>query len=69
MPPHRPPLRAAAGAALLAAAAAAGAGDLALVMLDRATYPLAVCNDGSMAGYYFRKGSSATDWLVHQEGG
>ena len=68
MPPPRAPLRAAAGAALLAATAA-GAGDLALVMLDRAAYPLAVCNDGSMAGYYFRKGSSATDWLVHQEGG
>jgi len=51
-----------------AAAAAGAAGDLQLVMLDRATYPLAVCNDGTMAGYYLRKGSS-NDWIVHQEGG
>ena len=51
-----------------AAAAAGAAGDLQLVMLDRATYPLAVCNDGTMAGYYLRKGSK-TDFLVFQQGG
>jgi hypothetical protein len=51
-----------------AAAAGAAAADLDLVLLDRATYPLATCNDGSMAGYYLRKGSK-TDFLVFQQGG
>ena len=51
-----------------AAAAGAAAADLDLVLLDRATYPLATCNDGSMAGYYLRKGSE-TDFLVFQQGG
>jgi hypothetical protein len=63
------PVRATAGAALLALAAAAGARDATLVLLDRATYPLATCNDGTMAGYYVKKGTSATDWLVFQQGG
>ena len=44
---------------------------LALHTYDLASFPLAVCNDGSPSGYFFSpspSGSSAV-WLVHQEGG
>ena len=58
----------AAGVAAAAQSFSGGANTLELVLLDRAKYPLAVCNDGSMAGYYFRKGTSNM-FIVHQEGG
>ena len=46
-----------------AVGAAAAAGDLDLLLLDTGKYPTAICNDGSPAGFYFRKGTS-NDWLV-----
>jgi hypothetical protein len=33
------------------------------------TDPLAVCNDGSGAALYFRKGSDVSTWLVYLQGG
>ena len=51
-----------------AVGAAAAAGDLDLLLLDTGKYPTAICNDGSPAGFYFRKGTS-NDWLVFQQGG
>ena len=56
----------------LAAAAACGVfaenssapSDLTLILFDTAMFPNALCNDGSPAGYYFRKGTSETDWCV-----
>jgi hypothetical protein len=34
-----------------------------LIMLD--SYPRAICNDGSWAGYYFKKSeSNSNDWLI-----
>jgi len=33
-------------------------------------YPLAVCNDGTASGYYYRKSSTGSNvWIVFQEGG
>jgi len=59
---------AAEGAAAEGAAAAAGA--LTWTPLVPAGFPLAVCNDGSSAGYYFRAGApGSADWLVFLEGG
>ena len=41
-----------------------------LVHLDSTKYPLAMCNDGSTAGFYFKKSPTASNvWLVHLEGG
>jgi O-palmitoleoyl-L-serine hydrolase len=35
-----------------------------------AAHPLAVCNDGTPAGYYFSPSpSGSADWVVHQQGG
>ena len=42
--------------------------DYELRFLDAATHPLAVCNDGSQAAYYYHKGTDAS-WVVHQQGG
>lgn len=54
------------GASLLAAAR-----HLDLVMLDQRTFPDAMCNDGTMGGYYFRPSASGGSslWIVHQQGG
>jgi len=32
-------------------------------------YPNAVCNDGSVAGYYYKPGRDNAEWVVHLEGG
>ena len=40
-----------------------------LRFLDLAKYPLAVCNDGSPAAYYMHKGTKATRFVLHQQGG
>lgn len=42
--------------------------DLQLILFDTAMFPNAICNDGSPAGYYFRKGTSETDWYVRARG-
>ncbi len=44
---------------------------LALHTYDLASFPLAVCNDGTPSGYYYSPSPSASSavWLVHQEGG
>ena len=39
-----------------------------LRFVDTEAHPLAVCNDGSPAAYYYYKGSSDA-WIVHQQGG
>ncbi|KAH8098265.1 pectin acetylesterase [Aureococcus anophagefferens] len=39
-----------------------------LCFVDTEAHPLAVCNDGSPAAYYYYKGSSDA-WIVHQQGG
>ena len=43
--------------------------DYKLRFVDTAKHPLAVCNDGSPAAYYFYKGEDSTRWVVHQQGG
>ena len=41
-----------------------------LVHLNTSKYPLAVCNDGTPAGFYYKKSpTSSPMWLVHLEGG
>jgi len=40
-----------------------------LRFLDAEKFPLAVCNDGSPAAYYFYRGGDATQWIFHQQGG
>jgi hypothetical protein len=63
-----PALRLAAAAAVLAAASASVS--LKLRKLDLNTYPFAVCNDGSPAGYYIRPSTTgSTTTLIFQEGG
>jgi hypothetical protein len=37
--------------------------------LDTKTYPNAVCNDGSPAGYYLEAGSDPSTWVIMLEGG
>lgn len=57
--------------ATAASASAAPRTPLTLSLLDLSSYPLAVCNDGTPAGYYFSpspSGASAV-WIIHQEGG
>lgn len=63
----RPAPRSRSAAAPRAAAAPGGA--LTWTPLVPAGFADAVCNDGSSAGYYFRRGSSSSDWLVFLEGG
>ena len=42
---------------------------LTLIPLNQ-TYPQAICNDGTTAGYYFQEGlPSSTDWIIYLEGG
>ena len=40
-------------------------------LLDPATYPAALCNDGTSAGYVFRPGTTAglTRWIIQLQGG
>lgn len=61
------------GALLTALLAVAGVdADLTLQQFDGATYPHAVCTDGSQAGYYWKPAASAAAahvWLVYLEGG
>eukprot|EP01084_Bolivina_argentea_P247571 414166_1 len=43
---------------------------LKLTHFDSTKYPLAVCNDGSKGGFYFKKSDSSSPyWLVHLQGG
>lgn len=49
----------------------AGTNAAQVVWLDNAKYPLAVCNDGTAAGYVIRKGvgAAASRWVVSLQGG
>eukprot|EP00658_Telonema_sp_P-2_P048181 TRINITY_DN36663_c0_g2_i1.p1 TRINITY_DN36663_c0_g2~~TRINITY_DN36663_c0_g2_i1.p1 ORF type:complete len:391 (+),score=66.92 TRINITY_DN36663_c0_g2_i1:201-1373(+) len=40
-----------------------------IMTLTRLTDPLAVCNDGSQAGYYYKEGTDPQLWLVYLAGG
>jgi O-palmitoleoyl-L-serine hydrolase len=67
-----PRATAAAVAAATAAALAgvAGATQMPLTLLDTARYPLAVCGDGTPAGYYWRASPTKSNtWVLFQEGG
>ena len=41
----------------------------ALVQLSTATYPRALCNDGTAATYMIRRNPQSTKWLIWLEGG
>lgn len=45
------------------------AGDSTLSLQFLTSYPGAVCNDGSPAGYYYRQGSDPNLFIVFLEGG
>jgi hypothetical protein len=40
-----------------------------LTMVSLASYPEAVCNDGSPAAYYFSPGDVGQPWIIYLEGG
>jgi hypothetical protein len=51
-------------------AGVSAATDMPLAMLPLASYPDAVCNDGSPAGFYYRPSNTSSNvWVVHQQGG
>eukprot|EP01079_Euglenida_sp_SAG-EU17-18_P005046 gene5046-5154_t len=58
--------------AVMLASVGAAAGDLALKMLD-SSIPTDLggrCMDGTMAGYYMRKGTDGGKaWVIHLDGG
>jgi len=54
MAPHRT----ASALALVSALTVARAATLTLELLSLTTYPLAVCNDGTPAGYHFKAGTN-----------
>lgn len=57
-------------AALAAGLAAASGAKFELTMFDAGQYPLARCNDGSPAGYYWKPSATGSStWIVFQEGG
>lgn len=43
--------------------------ELNLHLLSRKTYDKAVCNDGTMAAFYLRKGSASKRWIIYLQGG
>ena len=56
---------------LLLASASFAAAQFTLYKLDPATYPKALCLDGTPGGYYISAGvgANASNWLIHTQGG